>query len=127
MEEPQEPMETPHEMIFKKRRPSWARDIIKEAKRYGAPKGSKRQRIYYNYVALMCNLVDEEPTCFEEASKKKEWMDAMIEEYQSIINNDVWDLVPRPKDKSVISSKWIFKTNHSADGSIEKFKAIFSI
>ena len=49
----------------------------------------------------------------------------MIEEYQSIINNDVRDVVPRPKDKSVVSSKWIFKTKHSIDGSIEKFKARF--
>ena len=73
----------------------------------------------------MCNLVDEEPTCFEESSKKKEWMDAMIEEYQSILNNDVWEVVPRPKDKSMVSSKWIFKINHLVDGSIENFKAIF--
>ena len=34
-------------------------------------------------------------------------------------------MVPRPKDKSIVSSKWIFKTKHSADGSIEKFKARF--
>ena len=73
----------------------------------------------------MCNLVDEEPTCFEEALKKKEWMQAMIEKYQSIIKNDVWDVVPRPKDKLVVSSKWIFKTKHSGDGSIEKFKGRF--
>ena len=73
----------------------------------------------------MCNLVDEEPTCFKEASKKKEQMDAMIEEYQSILKNDVWEVVPRPKDKSVVYSKWILKTKHSADGSIEKLKARF--
>ena len=36
-----------------------------------------------------------------------------------------WDVVPRPKDKSVVSSKWIFKTKHSADGGIEKFKKRF--
>ena len=34
-------------------------------------------------------------------------------------------MVPIPKDKSVISSKWIFKIKHSTDGSIEKYKAIF--
>ena len=49
----------------------------------------------------------------------------MVKEYQSIIKNDVWEIVPRPKDKSVVSSKWIFKTKHSVDGSIEKYKAIF--
>ena len=125
MEEPQEPIETPHEMTSIMRRPTWACDIIREEERYGAPEGRKRTRLDSNYVALMCNLVDEEPTCFEESSKKKEWMDAMIEEHQSILNNDVWEVVPIPKDKLVVSSKWIFKTKHSADGSIEKFKERF--
>ena len=67
----------------------------------------------------MCNLVDEEPTCSEKETKKKEWVDAMIEEYQSIVNNNVWDVVPRTKDKPVGSLKWIFKTKHSVDGSVE--------
>ena len=49
----------------------------------------------------------------------------MIEEYQSIIKNDVWEIVPRPKYKSLVSSKWIFKTKHSIDGSIEKYKERF--
>ena len=76
-------------------------------------------------MALMCNLVDKEPTCFEEAIKHKEWADEKVEEYQSIIKNDMWEVVPRPKDKSVVSSKWIFKTKNSADGSIEKYKERF--
>ena len=71
-------METPQKMISTKRRPAWDHDVIKEVDRYGAPEGSKRQIIYSNYVALMSNLVDEEHTCFEEASKKKEWMQDMI-------------------------------------------------
>jgi hypothetical protein len=33
--------------------------------------------------------------------------------------------VPRPKDKSVVSSKWIYKIKHAADGSVENFKARF--
>ena len=53
-------------------------------------------------MAWMCDLVDKEPTCFEEAIKLKEWVDAMVKEYQSIINNDVWEIVPRPKDNSVV-------------------------
>ena len=78
---------------------------MRKAKTYGAPKGSKRQIIYSKYVALMGNLVDEQIAIFEEDPKKKEWMKAMIKEYQSIIKNDVWDLVPRPKDKSVVPSR----------------------
>ena len=49
----------------------------------------------------------------------------MIEEYQSIMKNDVWDVVPRPEGKSVVTSKWIYKSKHDADGSIEKYKSIF--
>jgi hypothetical protein len=49
----------------------------------------------------------------------------MTEEYQSIIKNDVWAIVPRPKSKDVVSSKWLFKIKHGADRSIEKYKARF--
>ena len=41
------------------------------------------------------------------------------------MKNDVWDVVPRPKWKSVVTSKWIYKIKHATDGSIEKYKAIF--
>ena len=41
------------------------------------------------------------------------------------MKNYVCEVVPRPKDKSVVSSKWIFKTKHLAYGSIEKYKARF--
>jgi hypothetical protein len=47
----------------------------------------------------------------------------MTEEYQFIIKNDVWEIVPRPKRKDVVSSKWLYKIKHVADGSIEKYKA----
>ena len=49
----------------------------------------------------------------------------MSAEYQSIVKNDVWDLVPRPKGKSVVNFKWIYKIKHAADGSIEKYKERF--
>eukprot|EP00253_Pinus_taeda_P028312 PITA_28312 len=49
----------------------------------------------------------------------------MNEEYESIMKNDVWDVVPRPQDKYVVTSKWLYKIKQSVDGSAEKFKAIF--
>jgi hypothetical protein len=49
----------------------------------------------------------------------------MTQEYQSIIKNDVWEIVPRPKSKDVVSSKWLFKIKHAANGSTEKYKARF--
>ena len=58
-------------------------------------------------------------------AERKEWKDAMIEEYQSIMKNDVWDVVPKLEGKSVVTFKWIYKIKHVVDGSIEKYKAIF--
>jgi hypothetical protein len=49
----------------------------------------------------------------------------MTKEYRSIIKNDVWEIVPRPKRKDVVSSKWLYKIKHVADKSIEKHKARF--
>ena len=85
----------------------------------------KRTRSYSSYVALLCDIIDKEPSNYEQAAEKKEWKDAMIEEYQSIMKNDVWDVVPRPEGKSVVTSKWIYKIKHTADGNIEKYKARF--
>jgi len=49
----------------------------------------------------------------------------MQEEYSSIKKNDVWEVMPRPEGKSVVTSRWLYKVMHAADRSIEKFKARF--
>ena len=86
--------------ISQKRKPAWVREIIQEAERYGALEGSmrtnKRSKPYSSYVALMCDLVDQEPTNYEEVGQKKEWVEAMMEEYQLIMKNYAWDIVPKP-------------------------------
>jgi hypothetical protein len=73
----------------------------------------------------MSHIIDSEPSYYEEASSQPVWRDAMMEEYQSIMKNDVWDIVPRLEGKSVVTSKWIYKIKHPSDESIEKHKAIF--
>jgi len=49
----------------------------------------------------------------------------MVEKYDSIIQNCVLDVVPRPQYKSVVSSRWLYKVTQVADGSVEKHKARF--
>jgi hypothetical protein len=121
--------ELPQMMILHKRKPAWARELIQYGEKYGVLKGTmrhvKRPKSFSSYMALMCDLLEKEPTCFEESIQKKEWEDAMTEEYQSIIKNDIWEIVPRPNSKDVVSSRWLFKIKHVADGSIEKYKARF--
>ena len=73
----------------------------------------------------MSTIVQSKPAMFEEAVKHQVLKDAMNEEYESIMKNDVWDVVPRPKDKSIVTSKWLYKIKHGVNGSAEKFKARF--
>ena len=49
----------------------------------------------------------------------------MVEEYQSIMKNDVWEIVLRSKNKSVMTSKWIYMIKHTTNESIEEYKEIF--
>ena len=75
----------------------------------------KRTRSYSSYVSLLCDFIVKEPSNYEEVGEKKEWKDSMIEEYQLIMNNDAWDVVPRPNGKFVVTSKWIYKIKHPVD------------
>ena len=49
----------------------------------------------------------------------------MVEEYTSIMKNDVWDIVPRLEGMSIVSSMWLYKIKHAIDGNNEKFKTRF--
>jgi hypothetical protein len=102
---------------------------LQEAEGHATPRGSfkesKRPHKFSSYVVLMSKIIDLEPSTYEEAAKQQVWKDAMMEEYQSIMKNDVWEVVPRPEGKSMVTSKWIYKIKHAADGNIEKYKARF--
>ena len=129
MIEPQEPVETFIEKDSHKRKPSRAQYLLREAEIYDAPEGihreRKRENPYNSYVVLLCDIIDKEPSTYEEATKRKEWKDAMIREYQSIMKNDVWEIVLRLEKKSVVTSKWVYKIKLAANGSIKKYKERF--
>jgi hypothetical protein len=76
-------------------------------------------------VALMSKIIDSQLSTFEEATKKQVCKDGVMEEYQSIMKNDVWEVVLRPHGKSIVTSKWTYNIKHVADGSIEKYKSRF--
>ena len=73
----------------------------------------------------MSHIIHFDPSYYEEATSHPVWRDVMMEEYQSIIWNDVWDIVSRPEGKFVLTSKWIYKIKHIVDGSFERHKTRF--
>jgi hypothetical protein len=63
------------------------------------------------------------PKNFNEASKDVNWLKSMNEELDKIEKNDTWELVPRPTDKNVIGSKWVYKNKMNEQGNIVRNKA----
>ena len=95
----------------------------------GAPTSQRRQRrspeSYTRYMAIMSKCVVTEPSSFKEEVQHRVCVDAMVEEYDSIVRNSVWDVVLRLENKSVVSSCWLYKVKKTVDGSVEKHKARF--
>ena len=47
----------------------------------------------------------------------------MQSEFDALIRNKMWDLVPRPCDANLIRCMWIFRHKKNFDGSFERYKA----
>ena len=47
----------------------------------------------------------------------------MVDEFQALMDNDTWRLVPRPPGANVVSGKWIFRHKFHADGPLARHKA----
>ena len=47
----------------------------------------------------------------------------MLDEFNALIDNKTWELVPRPPNVNVIRSMWIFRHKYKSDGSFERYKA----
>ena len=79
LDEPQRPVTLPR---AERRNPAWVREIIQESERYGVEgkRERKRPKLFSSYITHMCNLVDDEPDCFEVAENKQDWKDAIVEE-----------------------------------------------
>ena len=65
-------------------------------------------------AALVSTAVaNDDPKTFAEAvscSAGPEWMKSMTAEYDSLMENKCWRLVPRPRDTNVVSCRWVYKT-----------------
>jgi hypothetical protein len=69
------------------------------------------------------DLVSSEPVNYTEALKVPHWHKAMCDEYEALIKNGTWSLVPSQLGINLVDCKWIFKTKCHTDGSVERYKA----
>jgi hypothetical protein len=76
-------IEFPMELPPVKRKPAWCREILKEAEKHSAPKGtfreSKKPDKYFGLIVQLNTVIDYEPSTFVDAFKHQVWKDAMNE------------------------------------------------
>ena len=120
-------MSVTQEVTSSRRKPRWLQDTLKEAQSAGEleriMRRSKAPDRYYSYLAAVTGSDHSEPSSFQEVVDQRVRRDAMVEEYDSIMRNDVWEVLPKPEGNSVVTSRWLYKVKYAADGSIEKHKA----
>jgi histone deacetylase 1/2 len=64
-----------------------------------------------------------EPRNFRAALGVPHWRTTMEQEFEALLRNNTWHLVPPSCGVNVIDSKWIFKVKRHANGQVERYKA----
>jgi histone deacetylase 1/2 len=64
-----------------------------------------------------------EPHTLSEALSDSNWRKAMEEEYNALIQNKTWHLVPPISNKNLIDCKWVYRIKKRSDGTIDRYKA----
>jgi hypothetical protein len=76
--------------------------------------------------SFLAAILIDEPSSYRQAKSSPEWSDwkkAMEEELESLKENDVWTVVPRPTNRKIVDSRWVYKTKSDAKGEITRYKA----
>ncbi|GKE08043.1 retrovirus-related pol polyprotein from transposon TNT 1-94 [Tanacetum coccineum] len=64
-----------------------------------------------------------EPKNVNEALEDESWIVAMQEELNQFVANDIWELVPQPRNMTIIGTKWVFRYKLDENGVISRNKA----
>ena len=84
------------------------------------------EQSYNVLVAYTTKILYEIPDRYEEATNSpnsSEWIRAMNEEICALEENDTWELVELPEDRTEIKGRWVYTTKLNSRGEVDKFKA----
>ncbi|GJV20256.1 retrovirus-related pol polyprotein from transposon TNT 1-94 [Tanacetum coccineum] len=76
-----------------------------------------------NQSNFFCFVSTIEPKNVNEALTDDSWIVTMQEELNQFIANDVWELVPQPRNMIIIGTKWVFRNKLDENGIVSRNKA----
>ncbi|XP_070045304.1 uncharacterized mitochondrial protein AtMg00820-like [Nicotiana tomentosiformis] len=76
-----------------------------------------------NSLSFSAFLSQIEPKHIKEALKNVDWITTMQDELHQFERNNVWHLVTRPADRTVIGTMWVFRNKLDEFGNTTKNKA----
>nr|GEX90244.1 retrovirus-related Pol polyprotein from transposon TNT 1-94 [Tanacetum cinerariifolium] len=76
-----------------------------------------------NQSNFFCFISIVEPKNVNEDLTDESWIIAMQEELNQFITNDVWELIPQPKNMTFIGTKWVFRNKLDENGIVSRNKA----
>ncbi|GJR03248.1 retrovirus-related pol polyprotein from transposon TNT 1-94, partial [Tanacetum coccineum] len=76
-----------------------------------------------NQSNFFCFISTIKPKNVNEALTDDSWIVAMQEELNQFIANDVWELVPQPRNMTIIETKWVFRNKLDENGIVSQNKA----
>ncbi|KAG5532106.1 hypothetical protein RHGRI_026652 [Rhododendron griersonianum] len=101
----------------------YARDQFKEQIIGDPSQGMMTRSFLRNVCNNLAFLSQVERKSFVEAEKDESWILAMQEELNQFERNQVWTLVPKPENSSVIGTKWVFRNKMDESGVVVRNKA----
>ncbi|GJT85167.1 ribonuclease H-like domain-containing protein [Tanacetum coccineum] len=91
--------------------------------KYDLNKYANHTKLSANNSCFISNLnKTDEPTCYNEAVKDINWVQAMNNEMEALYLNNTWTLTELPINRKAIGSKWVYKIKYKSDGEVERYK-----
>ncbi|XP_071678482.1 uncharacterized protein [Lolium perenne] len=96
----------------------------RSCRRFACPDriGGCRVTCQWRQLLQRCRI-NCEPANLQAALDDPNWRGAMDEEFDALMKNKTWKLVPPRDGKNVIDCRWVYKIKRKSDGSIDRYKA----